>query len=105
MTRLKMLEGYEEAELTAARVAAAKMGFYTSPAGETYNGDDNDNGTPIMDAEPGTFEVLPEGWDLNHRPSAHPCVSDFVKSTLRCCVRARGDNTFRVIVLFLYSCG
>lgn len=85
MTRLKMLEGYEEAELTAARVAAAKMGFYTSPAGETYNGDDNDNGTPIMDAEPGTFEVLPEGWDFKSYDPQHPSTafSDFVKSTLR----------------------
>jgi lambda family phage portal protein len=85
MTRLKMLEGYEEAELTAARVAAAKMGFYTSPAGESYHGDDDDNGTPIQDAEPGAFEVLPEGWDFKTFDPSHPTTAfaEFVKSTLR----------------------
>ena len=31
---LKMLHGYREAELVAARVAASKMGFITSPDGE-----------------------------------------------------------------------
>ncbi len=85
MTRLKMLEGYEDAELTAARVSAAKMGFYTSPAGETYNGDGNENGTPLTSAEPGEFEVLPEGWDFKAFDPQHPTTafSDFVKSTLR----------------------
>lgn len=85
MTRLKMLEGYEEAELTAARVAAAKMGFYTSPAGESYTGDSDENGTPIMDAEPGAFEILPEGWDFKTFDPSHPtsAYGEFVKSTLR----------------------
>ncbi|MDD5212245.1 MAG: phage portal protein [Sulfuricurvum sp.] len=85
MTRLKMLEGYEEAELTAARVGAAKMGFYTSPVGEDYVGDGEENGSPIMDAEPGVFEVLPEGWDFKPFDPQHPtsAFSDFIKSTLR----------------------
>lgn len=85
MARLKMLEGYEEAELTAARVAAAKMGFYTSPAGESYHGDDEANGTPISDAEPGVFEVLPEGWGFQTFDPSHPTTAygEFIKSTLR----------------------
>ena len=37
---LKMLHGYREAELVAARVAASKMGFITSPDGDGYTGDD-----------------------------------------------------------------
>jgi len=85
MTRLKMLEGYEQAELTAARVAAAKMGFYTSPAGETYNGEGDENGTPMTSAEPGEFEVLPEGWGFQQFDPQHPTTafSEFIKSTLR----------------------
>jgi len=85
MTRLKMLEGYEEAELTAARVAAAKMGFYKKPAGEEYVGDGNENGTPLTSAEPGEFEILNEGWDFVPYDPQHPTTafSMFVKSTLR----------------------
>ena len=40
LTRLKMLDGYEEAELVAARTAASKMGFFTSPDGDGYSGVD-----------------------------------------------------------------
>lgn len=86
MTRIKMLDGYEEAELTAARVAASKMGFYTSPAGETYTGDDKDAaGNPITDAEPGVFEVLPEGWGFQAYDPQHPTTAfrDFEKAILR----------------------
>jgi lambda family phage portal protein len=86
MTRIKMLDGYEEAELTAARVAASKMGFYTSPAGEQYTGDDKDAaGNPITDAEPGVFEVLPEGWGFQAYDPQHPtsAFKDFEKAILR----------------------
>ena len=40
LSRMKMLDGYEEAELVAARVGASKMGFFTSPAGDGYTGED-----------------------------------------------------------------
>ena len=86
----KMLDGYEEAELVAARVGAAKMGFIVSKDGESYEGDDDgadENGkeVTITDADPGTFEELPEGmsvesWDPQHPTSA---FADFVKSILR----------------------
>lgn len=41
MTRMKMVNGYEEAELTASRISAAKKGgFYVSKDGaEEYEGD------------------------------------------------------------------
>ena len=38
MGNIKMLNGYFEAEITAARVASAKMGFFTSPACDGYVG-------------------------------------------------------------------
>ncbi len=58
--RAKMLDGYEEAELVAARTAASKMGFFSDEAGEDWEGDDPDTAAdpsepPVMEAEPGSF--------------------------------------------------
>ena len=56
LKRLKMVGGYEEAELTAARVAACKMGFYVSPDGQGFTGNEVDSsGSLIEKASPGTF--------------------------------------------------
>lgn len=86
----KMLDGYEEAELVAARVGASKMGFIISKDGESYEGDDDGTDEAgkeitITDADPGTFEQLPEGmsvstWDPQHPTSA---FADFIKAILR----------------------
>lgn len=85
--RLKQLGGMEEAELVASRVSASKMGFFISPDGNGFGGDDEetDTGAVISEAEPGTFEQLPEGmdfksWDPNHPNAA---FADFTKSMLR----------------------
>ena len=86
LKRLKMLDGYEEAELIAARVSASKMGFFTSTDGEGYRGaDTEDEYTPIMEAEPGTFEQLPQGMDFKAWDPEHPssAFSDYVKTNLR----------------------
>ena len=84
--RLKMLNGYEEAELVAARVAASKMGFFVSPDSEGYYGEDlEDDYTPIMSAEPGTFEQLPAGMDFRAYDPEHPTTAfaEFEKAILR----------------------
>lgn len=87
ITRLQMLGGYEDAELIASRVASAKMGFYTKPLGEgQYPGEDEDSeGNPIQEVEPGSFEVLPHGWDVKPFDPQHPNSSfrDFIKTMLR----------------------
>ena len=86
LTRLKMLDGYEEAELVAARVGASKMGFFTSQSGDQYTGDDlEDDYTPIMNAEAGTFEQLPDGVDFKSFDPQHPAsgFDSFHKSVLR----------------------
>jgi lambda family phage portal protein len=86
LSRLKMLDGYEEAELVAARVAASKMGFFTSPAGDQYQGEDiQDDYTPIMNAEAGTFEQLPEGMSFQSFDPQHPTsgFEGFHKGILR----------------------
>jgi lambda family phage portal protein len=76
MGNIKMLNGYFEAEITAARVASAKMGFFTSPAGDGYVGEDvQDEYTPIMSAEPATFEQLPAGMDFKAFDPAHPTTA------------------------------
>lgn len=72
-TRVDMADGYLEAELVAARTSASKMGFYQLPAGEEYQGDDEDDeGRPIQEAEPGTFETLPHGWEFKDFDPQHP---------------------------------
>ena len=84
--RLNMLGGYEEAELVAARVAASKMGFFTSPDADGYTGSDTDSsGNLISDAEPGLFEQLPDGMNFQTFDPQHPVAafSDFVRATLR----------------------
>lgn len=83
---LKMLHAYREAELVAARVGAAKMGFFTSPAGDGFTADGyEDDVTPIYDAEAGTFHQLPAGVDFTPFDPTHPtsAFADFEKSILR----------------------
>jgi lambda family phage portal protein len=83
--RLNMLGGYEEAELVAARVCAAKMGFFTKQTPEGWTGEEDSNGNMMMDADPGTFEDLPMGvnfqtFDPQHPTNAFPF---FLKAMLR----------------------
>jgi len=84
MLELRMLGGYFEAELVAARVGAAKMGFfkYTDPAAFEAR---NEDAHYKVEAEPGTFDELPPGlelqqWNPDHPSNAFPM---FVKSALR----------------------
>lgn len=86
MTRLNMLDGYEEAELTAARVSACKMGFYTrNDAGEGYVGDTDEAGNLIAEAEAGQFEELPNGVNFQAFDPTHPSgnYAPFIKAALR----------------------
>lgn len=87
MYRLNMLAGYEEAEVTAARLSSCKMGFYTkTEAGEGYQGElDAGSGNLISDASPGSFEELPVGTDFKTFDPQHPSTAyaPFIKSCLR----------------------
>lgn len=100
MRDLKMLDGYDEAAIVAARTGAAKMGFITrdiNAPGPGYSGENvDDQGNPIdpamggnmaMDAEPGLIEDLSQfpglkfsGWDPQYPHQAYP---DFIKARLR----------------------
>lgn len=83
---LKMLHGYREAELVAARVGASKMGFFTSDDGDGFPADDyEDQYVPIMEASPGVLQQLPKGVDFKAFDPTHPtsAFADFEKAVLR----------------------
>jgi lambda family phage portal protein len=84
MLQLRMLEGYVEAELVAARTGAAKMGWlqYTDPS--AYE-EPNPDQKFTFEASPGTIETLPPGmefkeWNPDHPANAFP---NFVITILR----------------------
>ena len=82
-TGIGALKSYREAELVAARFAASKMGFITSPDGDGYTGDDvEDTHAPVMSAELGSFEQLPLGIDIKlfDTPLPTTAFSDFHKA-------------------------
>lgn len=85
ITTTKMLNGYREAELVAARMAAAKMGFFTSESGEDAPADSYDGTVPQIDVEPGTMHQLPAGVDFKAFDTGHPtnAFGEFEKGILR----------------------
>lgn len=73
MMSIRMLDGYREAELVAARIASCKMGFYKIPAGDDFTADGTTtDGAPVSDASPGSFERMPSGWDFTSYDPTHP---------------------------------
>jgi lambda family phage portal protein len=90
LRRLKMLGGYEEAEVVAARIGASKMAFFQekSPDEESFDGEEEDEtrGGALMDApEPGTFGIIPEDYELKEWNPDHPNTNygAFIKGVLR----------------------
>ncbi len=84
MLRLKLLGGYEEAEVVAARVGACKGGFIKPPVDEQYDGTVDD--PPIIEeVQPGMLPMLPPGYDFQQYDPNHPNQNygAFVKSCLR----------------------
>ncbi len=100
MTRANMLNGYQEAELVAARAASGKMGFFTTPDGESFEGDaseyddEGNETTVITEADPGTFDELPEGYGFTPYDPQHPtnAFSFFVKTILQGMASGLGIN-------------
>jgi lambda family phage portal protein len=82
--RLRHMQGYEEAEVIAARAAASIMGFIQSPAGEVQ-GDDIQDGDRVTDFEPGAWKYLAPGESVEvpsvQRPGGQ--FSPFMKMMLR----------------------
>ena len=89
MRDLKMLDGYDEAAIVAARTGAAKMGFFTrafEAPGPGYQGE-NADGQRSMDAEAGLIEDLSgtPGMDFKAWDPAYPHeqYEPFIKTRLR----------------------
>lgn len=100
MFRLNMIDGYEEAEVVAARSGAAKPIYFETkdesadtsgdedaPSGDAEDGTLDDSGRPLMrmEIEPGVAEQLPYGvvphqMDPTHPTTAYPA---FIKAQLR----------------------
>lgn len=84
MVELRMLGGYVEAELVAARISAAKMGFLEQTDASGYV-EPNGDAKYQFEAQPGVVEQLPPGmkftaWSPDHPSSTFP---EFVKALLR----------------------
>jgi len=91
MMAIKMLEGYEEAELVAARAQACKHVFFErqqfGPDGSPldYGEEDAGTGQLVDDTEPGGSTELPIGYHANFYNPSHPnqAFPDFTKSIKR----------------------
>jgi lambda family phage portal protein len=83
--RLKMLAGYEDAELTAAREGACKGYAITQASPDGYVGEDDGTGRQLEDVEPGMKLLLNPGEELHEIDPKHPTEAfpNFVKSILR----------------------
>lgn len=86
MHLLRQLGGYREAAVIAARIGASKMGFYTRKGDEPPPNNGTDAaGNFIQNAEPGSFDVLPDGYGLDKWDPAYPHdqFDVFCKAALR----------------------
>ncbi len=85
MQRVHVLDRYENAEVTQARIAAEKGGFFTKNAavegdyvdgtGGANSSDDDSGEVEYLDSEAGSFATLPEGWDFKQFDPTHPTTA------------------------------
>lgn len=95
LTNLKMHDGYTEAELVAARAAAAKMAFRINknPDAAVSSSDPDDLDTErLMETAAGTIEDLEPGWEIQEFDPTHPntAYDSFTKTILRGVARGLG---------------
>ncbi len=90
--RASMLQGYEEAAIVAARVGAAKVGVFERDGegvamGLQSVGDGKDpaTGNVLMDAQPGEFVTVPEGYKLSSWNPEYPHANyeSFISQCMR----------------------
>lgn len=83
--RLKQLAGLENAAIVNARVGASKMGVIQWRDGTGPDMPDDETASFHMEAEPGEFQVLPEGAELKEWNPQYPTgeFAPFSKAILR----------------------
>jgi lambda family phage portal protein len=94
---LKMLDGYQQAELVATRMAAAKMGFLVQKNPELIGGSAapsarREGDDTEMETAPGIIDELPPGWEFQGFDPTHPSTAfkEFTKAVLRSIARGLG---------------
>jgi lambda family phage portal protein len=89
MMPAKMLDGYVEAEVVAARIGSSKMGFFQmKEAGDSeppVSDGTNPRAKIEMEASPGSFEELPPGYEFKEWNPEHPSTAfpNFLKAIQR----------------------
>lgn len=86
MVPIQMLEGYREAELVAARMAASKMGFFVRKENQGSGLPAGKPGVNLqMEVEPGQLGMLPDGYEFQSFDPNHPSTAfpEFVKDQAR----------------------
>jgi lambda family phage portal protein len=91
MVEMRMLGGYVEAELVAARVGAAKIGFLEYADASAFE-EPNKDAKYQIEANPGVIEQLPPGMKFTQWNPDHPAgaFEMFVKAMLRFVAGALG---------------
>lgn len=87
MLRLAHLGAFDEAAIIAARIGAAKMGFFTTPDGDGTGMSDGEDaaGNLMTEVDPGMFDVLPKGYGFETFDPKYPEANydGFTKACLR----------------------
>lgn len=83
LTRLHNMAGYEEAEIVAARASANIVGFIRTP--EPTVPDDHEGGRAVIDTEPGTWQTLLPGEQIDGFNPSRPndALEPFMRFMLR----------------------
>jgi lambda family phage portal protein len=91
--RMKMLSGYEDAGITAARMGAMTAAVIETPSGDDFQGTDTEvDGVKVLDLEPGTMPEIPEGTKFHEYDPTYPHqqFEPFVSTMLRGVAAALG---------------
>ena len=99
MIAAHMLDAYEESEAIASRVASAKMGFFEKVNPEIGASLATEGSTAQMQASPGSFEILEDGYTFKEWAPTHPTsqFGSFIKQMGR--KIASGVSIFSNILL------
>jgi lambda family phage portal protein len=85
MVPAHMLNAYEESEAVAARIGASKMGLFEKRPDSLVGDLSSDPRPAKMEANPGTFEIVPDGYEFKAWEPDHPTAQfpAFIKQMLR----------------------
>ena len=85
MVPAHMLNAYEESEAVAARIGASKMGLFEKRPDSVAGDLAGESKPATMEANPGTFEIVPDGYEFKAWEPEHPTAQfpAFIKQMLR----------------------